>query len=336
MLFPRNSLRLAAVLTATILLAAKAQPEELDRIGTVRPPVAANWGGRLWTKTEMAGFNGRPQTATDNDSVNYITVAYDRYVSYYDLKRKAPVWVAYVTDRKSALEAAGGKRSDDNLPRPSGFFTDGVVAEASEAVGVVPAEHADYGDEVPAGLPEADRISRGLTPREASVKPAIIERGHMASNNTMKCWGNFEQGRKAQYESFSLANVVPEMRRHNSPVWSGLEKQCLAWAKELTVVAVVVGPIYNDRDHPRHIESRAGGVASDLPFPDALFCVVMGRRAGRMAAVGFIMPQTTENYTFKTKSVRIDEIERLTGINFMPALGEPNPLEESVDARWLK
>ena len=35
------------------------------------------------------------------------------------------------------------------------------------------------------------------------------------------------------------------------------------------------------------------------------------------------------------KAVPIDEIEKATGINFMPALNEPNPLEETVDQRWL-
>jgi len=34
-------------------------------------------------------------------------------------------------------------------------------------------------------------------------------------------------------------------------------------------------------------------------------------------------------------AVPIDDIEKATGINFMPLLNEPNSLEQTVDRRWL-
>jgi len=98
---------------------------------------------------------------------------------------------------------------------------------------------------------------------------------------------------------------------------------------------VVTGPIFNDRAHPRHIEERTTGVQSKIPFPHSLFCVVIGKREGKTAAIGFIMPQQSAKYSWKTKAVPIDEIEQATGINFMPQLGEPNPLEIIVDQRWI-
>jgi hypothetical protein len=77
------------------------------------------------------------------------------------------------------------------------------------------------------------------------------------------------------------------------------------------------------------------GQISDLPFADALFCVVMANRSGTTSTVGFIMPQVTASHSFKTKAVPIDDIEPATGINFMPLLNEPNPIEKTVDQRWL-
>ena len=61
----------------------------------------------------------------------------------------------------------------------------------------------------------------------------------------------------------------------------------------------------------------------------------VGKRGGTTAAVGFIMPHITASYDFRDKVVPIDNIESVTGINFMPLLAEPTPLEQTVDPRWL-
>lgn len=309
--------------------------EEYDQVGTRQAPDAVRWGGLKWQKKEMDGFQGRPRMASDSDTNDFILVAYDRYVCYYDLKGHAPLWVAYVTDRASALQAESRARTGNKFARPKQFFTDGVVANACELINVEATVHEDYSDCVPEGLAEVDRIPTNITIMKARSFPAIIERGHLAANNTMKIWGDPEGGRKAQYESFSLANVVPEMKRHNAPVWSSLEAQCRQWAKTLGTVCVVTGPIYSDPSHPRHIEDRKTGEKSEIPFPDSLFCVVIGKWSGKVSAIGFIMPQSTTKYSYREKAVPIDMIEQATRISFMPLLGKPNPLEQSVDQRWL-
>ena len=61
----------------------------------------------------------------------------------------------------------------------------------------------------------------------------------------------------------------------------------------------------------------------------------VGKRGGTTAAVGFIMPHITANYSFRDQDVLIDNIESATGISFMPLLAEPTPLEQTVDPRWL-
>lgn len=327
---------LSALLCLSITAAAFAQSDDFDSIGTRRAATAANWGGRAWTATELRSFQGKPETTTTNTATNYVLVAYDRLVSFYDVANFAPVWVAYVATRESARVAESGQRAGAEFARPETFFADGVIAEASARLDVEAAGHFDYSDKVPPNLPLADRIPKTLTAQQARARGGIIERGHLAPNNTMKCWGTPAQGKKAQYESFSLANVVAQMKKHNAPTWAALEKQCLLWAKELGSVAVVVGPIYADRSNPKRIEDRRTGEPQDIPFPDALFCVVIGKRAGAVAAVGFIMPQQTQSYGWETKAVPIDEIEAATGINFMPAMGEPSALETQIDARWLQ
>jgi DNA/RNA endonuclease G (NUC1) len=309
--------------------------DKYDDIGVARDPNAVAWGGTRWSKSETDGFQGRPRTATDNDRSTFVTVAYGRYVSYYDVKQHAPCWVAYVTDRASAKVAAKKSRTGTAFKRPSQFFTEGVVADASKLIGVEPAEHADYSDKVPDGLDAADKVPATITALKARSFPAIIERGHMAPNNTMKCWGSATRGEEAQTESFSLANVVAQTSGHNAPTWSELEAQCLAWANELGSVCVVAGPIYHDAAHRKHIQDRKNGEESDIPFAEALFCIVIGKRNGHVTAIGFIMPDVTARYSYRDKAVPIHDIEQATGINFMPKLGDTNPLEQAVDTAWL-
>jgi DNA/RNA endonuclease G (NUC1) len=325
------------ILLCFIWLAAECplRSAEFEKVGTLRAPNASAWGGLRWSIAERNRFQGRPKMADDSDTASLITVAYDRYVSYYDLKQFSPRWVAYVTDRESEVVTAQKSRTGDDFARPSQFFTDGVIADACRLLGIQPTRHANFTDRVPQGLPAADLIPTSIPANDAKNFSAYIERGHLAPNNTMKCWGTKSAGQKAQIESFSLANIVPQMSAHNAPTWSALEAQCLAWAKELGSVCVVAGPIYNDLDHRRHIQDRRTGNALEIPFPDALFCVVISKRASKVSAIGFIMPHITAKYSFQTKAVPIDRIEEATGINFLSELAEPTALEKTVDQRWL-
>src|SRR5690349_18802265 len=79
---------------------------EYDYIGTVRAPGATTWGGLKWTTTERNRFKGRPVMNVDSDTTNYLTIAYARFTSFYDLRNYTPRWVAYVTDRSSATVIA--------------------------------------------------------------------------------------------------------------------------------------------------------------------------------------------------------------------------------------
>lgn len=319
-----------------VVSTASSQDHDFSNVGTKRSPTAVSWGGRLWKTTETASFQGRPETSTQSDTTNFITVAYSRYVTFYDVKNHTPRWVAYVTDRKSFAITEAQSRSGPDFDRPSQFFTDGVIADAGIPLGVEPLEHFDFSDKVPPGLTGTDVIPQTISAVAARSRGAIIERGHLAPNNTMKTWGTTAQGKKAQFESFSLLNVVPQMKKHNAPTWSALERQCLVWANELGTVSVVVGPVFPaDGSLPMILDRRTGN-PEDIPIPEALFCVVVGKRAGQVSAIGFVMPQQTATYSFRDKAVTIDVIEERTGINFLPKLGEPNVLETAVDVRWTQ
>jgi len=92
-----------------------------------------------------------------------------------------------------------------------------------------------------------------------------ITRGHLASNVEMKSLGDPEEGLQAQKDSFSLANVVPQMQRHHAPIWVELEDACMEAARRLgTTVGVISGPVYAPVRSP--IGEWFRQVSRDQPF----------------------------------------------------------------------
>ena len=78
-----------------------------------------------------------------------------------------------------------------------------------------------------------------------------------------------------------------------------------------------------------------------IPIPTAFFKVIISVDEGKRSAVGFIVPHRNDLFD-KTKVDRglsalivpIRDIERATGINFMPALGDNNAMELSRATDW--
>ncbi|HEY9247839.1 MAG TPA: DNA/RNA non-specific endonuclease [Rariglobus sp.] len=168
-----------------------------------------------------------------------------------------------------------------------------------------------------------------------------LTRGHLASNAEMKSLGGPEEGLRSQAESFSLANVVPQMQRHNAPIWAKLEDNCIQWAARLDGVSVISGPVYR-------LDPAAAAPGNQLLYtqgadkvgvliPTHLFKIVIGRIDGRLAAIGFLVPHRADLTMADLAGcvVPIRRIEEMTGINFMPRFGSNDALELKADLRWL-
>ena len=64
-----------------------------------------------------------------------------------------------------------------------------------------------------------------------------FDRGHMAPNGDMPT-------KNAQYESFSLANMIPQNPKNNQILWEGIEEATRELTREDREVYVVTGPIF--------------------------------------------------------------------------------------------
>lgn len=128
--------------------------------------------------------------------------------------------------------------------------------------------------------------------------------------------------KKAMKESNLLTNICPQDRSLNSGLWNKIEQDCRRWAKKFGDVYIVCGPVLLNREHETIGENK-------IVVPEAFFKVILCLNP-KPKAIGFII-RNNEGKKKRDQYINtIDEVERITGIDFFPAL--PNDIENEVEA----
>lgn len=141
-------------------------------------------------------------------------------------------------------------------------------------------------------------------------------RGHMCPAGDNK-WDE-----RAMYDTFSLINVCPQNANLNSGLWNSIEMDCRSWARRFGDIYIICGPIFMNREH------EAIGVNKVL-VPEAFFKVVLCLN-GKPKGIGFIVRNTDGTKKRDLYYNSIDQVERITGMDFFPAL--PDDIEDVVEA----
>ena len=126
----------------------------------------------------------------------------------------------------------------------------------------------------------------------------------------------------AQEQSFLLTNVCPQDHNLNVGDWHELENLCRKWAKTYGSIYIVAGPVLLKGKH------KAIG-KNKVTVPEAFFKVVLCME-GEPKAIGFIYRNESGNRPKSYYVNTIDDVERITGIDFFPAL--PDNVEKAVEA----
>ena len=142
-------------------------------------------------------------------------------------------------------------------------------------------------------------------------------RGHMCPAGDNK-WNEI-----AMYESFSLVNVCPQNANLNSGIWNSLEIDCRRWAKQYGEIYIVCGPVFLKQEH------ETIGV-NQVFVPEAFFKVVLCLN-NTLRGFGLIVRNTDGNRKRDLYYNSIDQVERITGYDFFPAL--PDELEDSIESK---
>lgn len=157
--------------------------------------------------------------------------------------------------------------------------------------------------------PDPD-VRKGATAEDADYRGSGYDRGHMcpAADNKFS--------RQAMLESCYLSNICPQTHSLNGGDWKELEEKCRRWAVQYDSLYIVCGPV-PPGDKPATI--GAGRVS----VPEAFYKVVLRIDGdGRARAIGFVCRQDDKNHPLSHYAITVDEVERLTGINFFSKLPE--------------
>lgn len=142
------------------------------------------------------------------------------------------------------------------------------------------------------------------------------DRGHMCPAADNK-WS-----KKAMEESFLFTNMCPQNGNLNRGDWNEMEMACRKWAKKYGDLYIVCGPILYKGKHKTIGNNK-------VVVPEAFFKVVL-RTGDNPQAIGFIYKNTSGNRPKDSYVNTVDEVERITGIDFFPSL--PDDVEKKVEA----
>lgn len=143
------------------------------------------------------------------------------------------------------------------------------------------------------------------------------DRGHLCPAADQK-WSA-----KAMTDCFSLANIAPQNHSLNSGAWATLEKKERVWAMRDSAIVIIAGPIYEAGDTQRIGEAG-------VRVPSAFYKVIIAPYLDEPRGIGFIYPNMSSPGNMKDYSMPIDEVERITGIDFFYNL--PDEIENKIEA----
>lgn len=131
---------------------------------------------------------------------------------------------------------------------------------------------------------------------------------------------------EAMSETFFLSNIAPQEPGFNKGIWRELEELTRDWAKHSKHLYVVTGPVLT-----QPIKFWIG--ENQVAVPPAFYRVLLDLREPELKAIAFVIPNETSTERIETFATSVDEVERLTGINFFPNLMEP-ALEAELESKF--
>ena len=156
---------------------------------------------------------------------------------------------------------------------------------------------------------EDEDIAKGLRATDNDYYNSRYDRGHMCPA------GDNKWDQQAMTQSFLFTNICPQNHGLNKYEWNDLEMLCRDWARKYDAIDIVCGPLFTSSGQQKTIGRNKVWV------PDAFFKVVLCRQ-GTPKAIGFVYRNEGKKQDMNDAVRSIDEIERLTRMDFFPALDD--------------
>ncbi len=158
-----------------------------------------------------------------------------------------------------------------------------------------------------------------------------FDRGHMAPA------GDFKWNDEAMASTFKMSNICPQNHELNKGMWNDLELKVREWARRDKKLVVYTGPVF-ESSKPETIVQRRSGRKGRVAVPTGFFKVIYSPSSRPTRAIAFVMPNKACDGDLRQYVVSVDEVERLTGIDFLsglPAEQQKRLQAESNTTLWF-
>lgn len=161
---------------------------------------------------------------------------------------------------------------------------------------------------------ERDKAVKGC-PDWWEYKNTGYDRGHMAPAMDMR-WSS-----RAMTECFLMTNMCPQVHALNDGEWRHMEEAIHRWARKAQRLVIFTGPVLS-------AGMKTTGSKHNIAVPERFYKVVYAPEQERAIAFLFDNKEATRSWT--RYATTVDEVERLTGIDFLAAL--PDDVEARVES----
>ena len=149
-----------------------------------------------------------------------------------------------------------------------------------------------------------------------NYKNSGYNRGHLCPA------GDRKFSKYAYEETFFTSNISPMKPEFNAGVWNRLELQVRNWVRHYDSLYVITGGVL-----------RKGLPAigyEKVAVPDAFYKIVVRGALSDPEVLAFLIPHEETAAQLSSFSVSVDQLERLTGIDFFPGLADV--LEDQLES----
>lgn len=167
-------------------------------------------------------------------------------------------------------------------------------------------------------IPDPKVRTESATPND--YRNSGYDRGHLVPAADMA----FDEA--AMAETFFMSNMSPQAKNFNKGIWRELEELTRSWAEKNEQLFIVSGPVLTIP-----VKGKIG--ANEVSVPAAYYKVLLDLNDPEKKAIAFVIPNEV-SYDPLFKYVKsVDEVEKLTGIDFFPEL-MPKATEQALEASY--
>lgn len=164
---------------------------------------------------------------------------------------------------------------------------------------------------------QVDKAVKTKAAHWRNYKKSGYDRGHLCPA------GDRKYSQSAHDETFLTSNISPQKHDFNSGIWNRLEQKTRYWARKYDGVFVVSGGV---------LKGKMKSIGQEkVSVPNQFYKVIIDNNQGETKMIAFLMPHKDSNKPLYDFVVTVDEVEKLTGIDFFAELSDDkeNKLEAS-------